>query len=128
MTKPKTWKAPYGPKGDLQHYPQRWWTGNFGSGERELHEPDWRTPQPMRAVLVYDGYVRGQSAAYFVWRHHITGTRYPMFMTDFDEMLRTRTIPQQGVHAIWIECKRGANYGIRVATTAEITAQAAVTI
>lgn len=127
-TKAKTYKAPYGPKGDLQHYPQTWWTGQFGTGERELHQPHWRVPAPFRAVLVYEGYARGRSAAYFMWRHSITGTRYPMFMTDLDEMLRTRTIPLQGVHATWIECKRGQNYGIRVATIAEIEAQEKETI
>lgn len=124
-TKAKTYKAPYGMKGDLQHYPQTWWTANIATGERERHEPEWRTPEPMRAVLVYEGYARGRSAAYFMWRHYTTGTRYPMFMTDLDEMLRTRTIPLQGVHATWIECKRGQNYGIRVATAAEIEAQRA---
>jgi hypothetical protein len=111
-------------KGDLQHYPTPWWTANLSTGEREYHEPEWRTPQPMRAVLVYEGYARGRSAAYFVWRHSITGTRYPMFMTDLDDMLRARTIPLQGVLATWIECKRGSNYGIRIATSAEIEAQA----
>jgi hypothetical protein len=120
MAKPKTWQAPYGPKGDLQHYPQIWWTGDFGSGERELHEPDWRSPTPFRAVLVYEGCARGRSAAYFLWRHQITGTRYPMFMTDLDDMLSSRTIPKQGVDATWIECKRGQNYGIKIATAAEI--------
>lgn len=123
-TRAKTYKAPYGIKGDLQHYPQNWWTANLLTGEREMHEPEWRVPAPFRAVLVYEGYARGRSAAYFVWRHSITGTRYPMFMTDLDAMLRTRTIPIQGVHSTWIECKRGSNYGIRVATAAEIEAQA----
>lgn len=119
-SKPKTYKVPYGPKGDLQHYPENCWQASLTTGERELCVPEWRTPEPMKATLVYVGYARGRSAAYFIWRHSITGTRYPMFMTDFDEMMRTRTIPIQGVHATWIECKRGQNYGIRIATEAEI--------
>lgn len=122
VTKAKTWQAPYNGKGDLQHYPSTWWTANPGTGKSDLHSPEWRDPSPFRAVLVYEGYARGRSAAYFMWRHQITGTRYPMFMTDLDEMLRTRTIPVQGVHATWIECKRGSNFGIRVATAAEIEA------
>lgn len=121
-SKPKSYKAPYGPKGDLQHYPENTYRGSIREGTHEIIEPDWRVPTPFRAVLVYEGYARGRSAAYFIWRHSITGTRYPMFMTDLDEMLRTRTIPQVGVHATWIECKRGSNYGIRVATAAEIEA------
>lgn len=123
-TKAKTYKAPYGPKGDLQHFPTRTWKLHPATGERECIDPQWRVPAPFKAVLVYEGYARGRSAAYFMWRHSITGTRYPMFMTDLDEMLRTRTIPHVGVHATWIECKRGQNYGIRVATAAEIEAQA----
>lgn len=119
-SKPKAYKAPYDRNGNLMHYPetQRW----YDDEQRHEAPPEWRTPEPMRAVLVYEGYARGRSAAYFIWRHSITGTRYPMFMTDLDEMLRTRTIPQVGVHATWIECKRGSNYGIRVATAAEIEA------
>lgn len=120
--KAKTYKAPYDAKGNLQHYPSSWWVAHPPTGERELSGPYWRDPVPFRAVLVYEGYARGRSAAYFIWRHSITGTRYPMFMTDLDEMLRTRTIPHVGVHATWIECKRGSNYGIRVATAAEIEA------
>lgn len=121
-TQPKTYQAPYDVKGSLQHYPQGWWVVHPPTGERTFTGPYWRDPRPFRAVLVYEGYARGRSAAYFMWRHATTGARYPMFMTDLDEMLRTRTIPIQGVHATWIECKRGQNYGIRVATAAEIEA------
>lgn len=117
---PKTYKVPYNSKGDLQHFSSNYWTTDPATGEREMHAPEWRTPVPFRAVLMYEGYARGRSAAYFLWRHYVTGTRYPMFMTDYDEMMRTRTIPIQGVHATWIECKRGQNYGIRIATEAEI--------
>ena len=120
--KPKTYRAPYGPTGDLQHYPQSTWKGSVREGTYVEIPPNWREPVPFRAVLVYEGCARGRSAAYFMWRHQITGTRYPMFMTDLDEMLRTRTIPVQGVHATWIECKRGQNYGIKIATAAEIEA------
>lgn len=120
MAKAKTWKAPYGPKGDLQHYPQPWWTASLTIGDREVHGPEWRAPEPMKAVLLYEGYARGRSAAYFIWRHYITGTRYPMFLTDLDEILGTRTVPFHGVHSTWIECKRGQNYGIRLATPDEI--------
>lgn len=121
-SKPKSYKAPYDRNGNLMHYPETQWF--YVDEVRQTAPPEWRTPQPMKAVLVYEGYGRGRSAAYFMWRHQVTGTRYPMFMTDLDEMLRTRTIPVQGVHATWIECKRGQNYGIRVATAAEIEAQA----
>lgn len=120
MAKPKTWQAPYGPKGDLQHYPERTWRGCRAEGTFEMIEPDWRDPAPFRAVLVYEGYARGRSAAYFLWKHYTRGTRYPMFLTDLDDILSSRTIPKQGVHATWIECKRGQNYGIRLATAAEI--------
>lgn len=122
-SKAKAYKAPYDRNGNLMHYPETQYIRHEHKGHSVLVEPEWRVPEPMRAVLVYEGYARGRSAAYFMWRHQITGTRYPMFMSDLDEMLRTRTIPVQGVHATWIECKRGQNYGIRVATVAEIEAQ-----
>ena len=122
MAKPKTYKAPYDRSGNLMHYPETQWWYDEETQQRHDAPPEWRVPEPMKAVLVYEGYARGRSAAYFMWRHSTTGTRYPMFMTDLDAMLRARTIPIQGVHATWIECKRGSNYGIRVATAAEIAA------
>lgn len=124
MAKLKTYKAPYDRNGNLMHYPETQWWYDEETQQRHDAPPEWRVPEPMRAVLVYEGYARGRSAAYFMWRHSTTGTRYPMFMTDLDAMLRARTIPIQGVHATWIECKRGSNYGIRVATAAEIEAAA----
>lgn len=124
MAKPKAYKAPYDRNGNLMHYPETQWWYDEETQQRHDAPPEWRVPEPMKAVLVYEGYARGRSAAYFMWRHSTTGTRYPMFMTDLDAMLRARTIPIQGVHATWIECKRGSNYGIRVATAAEIEAAA----
>lgn len=124
MAKLKTYKAPYDRNGNLMHYPETQWWYDEETQQRHDALPEWRVPEPMKAVLVYEGYARGRSAAYFMWRHATTGTRYPMFMTDLDAMLRARTIPIQGVHATWIECKRGSNYGIRVATAAEIEAAA----
>lgn len=123
-SKPKSYKAPYDRNGNLMHYPETQWWYDEETQQRRDAPPEWRVPEPMKAVLVYEGYARGRSAAYFMWRHSTTGTRYPMFMTDLDAMLRARTIPIQGVHATWIECKRGSNYGIRVATAAEIEAAA----
>lgn len=119
-SKSKTYKAPYNDKGDLQHYPSTWWTANLSTGKSDMHSPEWRDPAPFRAVLVYEGYARGRSAAYFLWKHFTTGASYPMFLTDLDDILSSRTIPKSGVHATWIECKRGQNYGIRIATADEI--------
>lgn len=120
-SKAKTYKAPYDRSGNLMHHPEtQWWYDE--SQQRQTAPPEWRTPEPMRAVLVYEGYGRGRTAVYFMWRHATTGTRYPMFIVDFDAMMRARTIPLQGVLATWIECKRGSNYGIRIATSAEIEA------
>ena len=123
-SKAKTYKAPYDRSGNLMHHPESQYVRQGDKGHAVLIDPEWRTPEPMRAVLIYEGYGRGRTAVYFIWRHSITGTRYPMFMVDFDAMMRMRTLPLQGVLATWIECKRGSNYGIRIATATEIEAQA----
>ena len=118
MGKPKPYKAPFGPKGDLQHYPTPWWEANLSTGERVRHAPEWREVASFPMVLRYKGYARGRSAAYFLWED-ADGHEYPMFLADLDTFLK-RGYMNGPVMAIWIVCKRGANYGIRLANDKDL--------
>lgn len=110
MSKPKTYKAPFDVDGNLMHYPltRRRWTDN---GPVET-KPEWREVVPFPMTLRYKGYARGYSAAYFLWED-AEGHEYPMFLTDLDNILKLGYAGSTIV-TMWIVCKRGQNYGIRL--------------
>lgn len=63
-------------------------------------------------LLCYEGYGRGRSAAYFMFRSQTTEKRYYVFMTDFDKMI---PLMMNGfVQAKFTFVKRGRNYGIKM--------------
>lgn len=117
----KTYQAPYDRNGNLMHYPEtQWW---YENDERHYAPPTWRDPAPFTARLTYQGYKRGRSAAYFQWVDE-NGRTFPMFLTDIDDILRTRELGPDGITATWVECKRGQNYGLRLASAEEADADA----
>lgn len=113
MAKAKTYKAPFDASGNLLHYPQTRYHYNRETGERWEEGPEWREVVPFPAVLKYEGFARGRSAAYFLWKD-ADGRQYPMFLADMDTFLK-REYANGPTMAMWIVCKRGANYGIRLA-------------
>jgi hypothetical protein len=101
----REFKVPYDPDGNLMHHPHAW-----------NYTPEWRDRKPFKAALTYVGYERGRSAAWFKWQSP-EGHQFPMFMKDVDTLFRN--LPFDG-DCVWIECKRGQNYGVRLATAEEI--------
>ena len=102
---PKKPVAPFSPDGDMQHYPE-----GSGHGVNRVG-PEWREVQPFEATLVFAGYRRGRSAAYFLWEN-ANGDCFPMMLSDLSDLLLTRTIDGGEVSGTWRLVKRGQNYGI----------------
>lgn len=79
-------------------------------------EPDeWRDNQPFYGTLVLADTERGRSAAQFTWAGtgSLTGTSYPMFITDAaDLMMSADGVRNATVTGWWIVVKRGQNYGL----------------
>lgn len=121
--------VPYGPKG-LQHFPEdtRDHTNakyNFETRSYDVPpvriEPEWRPNEPFPATLTLDGTARGRSAAYFRWTGE-SGAEYPMFISDLADVLASNVtaVRAGSVTAWWMVAKRGSNYGLRLATPAEL--------
>lgn len=99
-------------QGMLQHFP--------------YPTPDeWRDNCEFEAELTYQGFTRGRSAAYGEFIDRKTGQEFPMFLVDLNTLLKEKTIHKGTVKAVWTFCKRGKNYGIRLAEPARTKAKAA---
>ena len=66
-----------------------------------------------KETLTYIGYSRGRSSAVFLFKDS-TGAKYQMFMTDMDDMLRSKDIVDGKITGTWTYVKRGRNFGIRL--------------
>lgn len=80
-----------------------------------IESPDgtvWKPNEEIYLRLHYDGYARGRSAVTFYWKDS-DGHRYPMFLTDMDDILK-RNIGVSSLYGIFTYVKRGANYGIKL--------------
>lgn len=69
-------------------------------------------------TLTYVQTRRGRSSAVFIFEDS-QGATYQMFMTDIDDLLKTKNISNGRVKAKWTFQKRGQNYGIRLAKEEE---------
>lgn len=95
-------KAPYFPNGSLMHYPSSW------------DDADWRDIVPFTARLTLACYTRGYSAAFFLLLDE-QNREYPMFLTDFTELVQQRAcIRGRFLLSTYTVQKRGQNYGIRL--------------
>jgi hypothetical protein len=103
--------APYNERGDLMDY----------VSTVDPHE--WRDNTPFSAVMKLQGAERGYSAAHFIW-HDEHGHRFTMFMTDITHLVQTANVHKGTVDSWWVACKRGRNYGVRLATADELSAAA----
>jgi hypothetical protein len=72
---------------------------------------------PFDAVLKFTCFSRGRSAAHALM-HSETGARYTVFLTDLSEMIKDLRWCG-GIAARFIPCKRGQNYGVRLAKEGE---------
>ena len=106
-------QVPYDDAGNLLHYPER--TTIWDNGGHRVIEPPMKDAITFTGALTYEGFARGRSAAYFHVKDS-AGRTYPMFMSDLDAVLRTIGVKDGRIpEATWEPCKRGRNYGLRMA-------------
>jgi hypothetical protein len=104
-TKKKNYQIPFLPDGSVPHY-----YGGYG----QQNGVEWKDPEfTFDGVLVFEGYSRGRSAAYFNFRNRDTGAQYSMFLTDMEDILKHRIIALGMIGGRWGFVKRGGNYGIQ---------------
>lgn len=86
--------------------------GNLLSYDDGWHTHEWRDNYTFEAAMLYGGYGRGRSSAVLYWRDE-AGHRYPMFMSDFDDMMEAVGITYREVLGKWTFTKKGENYGLQ---------------
>ncbi|MEG0898338.1 MAG: hypothetical protein RSF40_01330 [Oscillospiraceae bacterium] len=72
----------------------------------------WYPQRTLYLTLTYDGCGRGRSAVTFYWKDQ-DGNRYPMFLTDMDNMIK-KNKARLKIKEEFDFVKRGANYGIKL--------------
>ncbi len=97
----KDYKIPFDDKGNQLHY--EWYS--YQNGE-------WRDNEEFNDTLVYKGYARGRSAAYFLFHRASTQTEVVVFMTDFEKMIPLLTYGF--LSGTFTYTKRGQNYGVKL--------------
>ena len=79
----------------------------------------WVQNKVFEETLEYIGNSRGRSSATFQFKDS-TGAKYSMFMKDMNDLLMTKDIINGKIKGFWTYCKRGRNFGIRLATEKEM--------
>jgi len=98
--KKKNYKVPYDDKGNLLSYEPLWGSAEF------------KDPTVWEDTLVIENYERGRSSAIFIACSLDTQKRYPIFMSNFIEMI---PLMVNGViTGKFSEVKKGANFGIEI--------------
>lgn len=108
------WKVPFDRQGNQLEFGGykggEWWVG--------ADHVEMRDNEEFQDTLVYEGYRRGRSAAFFLWRRFQAQTTVTMFMSELDRLLREGKL-QPGVGNLgctvtgrWHFTKRGANYSV----------------
>lgn len=94
-------QIPFDKDGNLLHYAEK------NQSYYGAHE--WKEVFEFYGTLKVTDYSRGRSAAYFHLKSQ-DGRRYPMFLTDFMEIIPR--IVYGSVTGIWTFAKRGQNFGL----------------
>lgn len=96
------YEIPFDAKGNQQHYGENWGIdGRCGS--------KWKQNFDFNDVLTYEGFERGRSAAYFIFRR-TDGTQVTMFLKEFDSCVKHFNAGKVTGRFRFI--KRGQNYGV----------------
>lgn len=94
-------KIPFDEKGNMREY--------TGYGVTE-----WRENKPFKADLQVIDYERGRSAVRVIMEDTLGGARYPMFISNFLDVVKHDDFKFGGIDATWIGCKKGSNYGLKL--------------
>lgn len=103
-------EAPY-LRGSLQHYVK--------GGQRDAF--DWLPNDPFRATLQISGMKSGYSAKYVTLVSPAgDGREFPMFVVDLIDAVATLPVIRNGImDGRWWVRKRGANYGLAIASMSD---------
>lgn len=63
-------------------------------------------------TLIFSGFSRGRSSVKAHFISEYTGLKYEMFISDFDDVLKSNSIHNCRIKGTFTFVKRGANYGI----------------
>jgi hypothetical protein len=96
-------KIPFDKRGNMMEY-----AGYYG-------DTVWINNEPFDCKLNVIGFERGRSAARVIMQCDTTGARYPMFLSSFVEMTQQSTVSNGSITGRWVGCKKGQNYGIKLA-------------
>ena len=112
MAKPGNYEIPFDSKGNLLHYPENEYDYPKNGGDPRVIEPTWKGNFVFEDTLRLLHTMRGRSAAYFYFESQTTGKKYPMFLKDFEEVMKVKVINKGVVSGTWTFVKRGQNYGL----------------
>lgn len=96
-------KIPFDENGNMQEY-----AGHHGG-------VTWIDNVPFECKLNVVGFERGRSAARVIMQCDTTGAKYPVFLSSFVEMTQQGTISHGSITGRWVGCKKGSNYGLKLA-------------
>lgn len=85
--------------------------GNMLHDTGWVRDVEWREVPTFPAHLRYDGYAKGRSAMTFYWLDQ-NNHRYPMFLSDFDKLMKDALITRGYVSGHWSVVKRSGYFGI----------------
>src|SRR5687768_9777589 len=101
----KPWKVPFNKEtGSIPSY------ANTHFGSEKIYT--WKDPEPFPATLAFEGFSRGRSAANAVFTRG--EARFTVFLTDLHDMIMEGRIINGHIDDVFIPCKRGTNYGIKL--------------
>lgn len=117
MARKTDFKVPFDPHtGDLQTYPQTRYKFHPEHKTHEPVEPVWKDNHEFEAVMQFEGFERGRSAAHAILRDQKDMKQYTMFLTDLAELINYGFDKEGVTHTEkWTFVKRGQNYGVRLA-------------
>lgn len=105
MSKVLDYKVPFDGDGVLMHYATYRPYPPYTAAE-------WRDPEVFEAELTLENVRSGMSAKYVMWTD-ARGCRWPMFIPELLELIKTGTVVRGVVLGRWIPRKRGQNFGLR---------------
>ena len=112
MSKRK-YQIPFDPKtGDQQHYPEPVFEHPPAGEVRAIRlDPVWRDNEVFADTLTFDGFARGRSAAYGLFRR-ADGTGCTVFLADLEAIVPH--LAGGKISGQFTFCKRGMNYGTKL--------------
>lgn len=73
---------------------------------------EWRDNKQFRAILFFQNFQRGRSAAHALWADQ-SGHQYQMFLADLGDLISGSEMSNGRTYELdWYVRKRGMNYGI----------------